>query len=342
VQSSFLFPGSLLTGEGTREFSHVEAGISFPKIASITLVFHILLGLVSFSPALEVPPLRGRVNDLAGLLSQEHITRLEDQLSQFEQQSGHQIVLLTIQSLQDEELTSFALKTAEHWKLGQKGHDNWALLLVSTNDRKLRIEVGYGLEGTLPDATANQIINEVIVPRFREQDFGGGIESGVSAIIQATRGEPLPATPRRTNNAADSSRAGILTLFIGAVLFASIVGFAQSSPIRGAVSGGLVSGIIGLPGIFAVGLGGWLLAILVGAMTGMFTILYARRAWGRSWSVEPSRYDDFSPRDTFHRGYGGGSIGGYDGGAGSAGGSGGGFSGGGGGGGGGGGASGGW
>jgi uncharacterized protein len=146
--------------------------------------------------ALDVPSLRGRVNDLAGLLSQDLAARLENQLSDFEQQSGHQVVLLTIQSLQDEDLASFALKTAEHWKLGQKGHDNWALLLVSVSDRKLRIEVGYGLEGTLPDATANQIINEIIVPRFREKDFGGGIESGLSAIMQATRGEPIPAVPQ--------------------------------------------------------------------------------------------------------------------------------------------------
>ena len=146
--------------------------------------------------ALDVPPLRGRVNDLAGLLSQDLAARLENQLSDFEQQSGHQVVLLTIQSLQDEDLASFALKTAEHWKLDQKGHDNWALLLVSVSDRKLRIEVGYGLEGTLPDATANQIINEIIVPRFREKDFGGGIESGLSAIMQATRGNHYQRSPR--------------------------------------------------------------------------------------------------------------------------------------------------
>jgi uncharacterized protein len=294
--------------------------------------------------ALDVPPLRGRVNDLAGLLSQDLAARLENQLSDFEQQSGHQVVLLSIQSLQDEDLASFALRTAERWKLGQKGHDNWALLLVSVSDRKLRIEVGYGLEGTLPDATANQIINEIIVPRFREKDFGGGIESGLSAIMQATRGEPIPAVPQNSKRSVDSSLSGILMLLLGSALFASVVGFANPSPVRAAVSGGIVSGLIGLPGIFAVGPGFWLLAIFIGVLTSMLTTLYTRRAWGRSWSVKPSRYDDFSPRDTFHRGYGagGGGYGGSGSSGGSGGGSSGGFSGGGGGGGGGGGASGGW
>jgi hypothetical protein len=133
-------------------------------------------------------------------------------------------------------------------------------------------------------------------------------------------------------------------LLLESALFASVVGFANPSPVRGAVSGGIVSGLIGLPGIFAVGPGFWLLAIFIGVLTSMLTTLYARRAWGRSWSVKPSRYDDFSPRDTFHRGYGagGGGYGGSGSSGGSGGGSSGGFSGGGGGGGGGGGASGGW
>jgi uncharacterized protein len=293
--------------------------------------------------ALDVPPLRGRINDLAGLLSQNQTSLLENQLSSFEEQSGHQIVLLTLKSLQDEELTSFALKTAEQWKLGQKGHDNWALLLVSVSDRKLRIEVGYGLEGTLPDATANQIIYQIIVPRFREKDFAGGLESGLAAIMQATRGESIAMVPQNATSPRTSNLSSILLLLVGSALIATVVGFASPSPMWGSVTGGIVAGIVGLPGFFAVGLAVWLLAVFVGVLTSSLVTLYTRRAWGRSWSVKPSRNDDFSPRDTFRYGYGGGS-GGY-GGGGSSGGSGGsssgGFSGGGGGG-GGGGASGGW
>jgi uncharacterized protein len=291
--------------------------------------------------ALEVPPLRGRINDLAGLLSLEQSSRLENQLGQFEQETGHQLVVLIVPTLESKDIPSFALKTAERWKLGQKGHDNWALLLAAMNDRKLRIEVGYGLEGTLPDATAHRIIDEIIVPRFREKDFAGGIDSGISAIMQATQGEQVSVPARGQRWLARSSLSGILGLFCMATLLGLLVGLTRSSVVRGALSGAIVSALMGLVGIMATGLGIWLLAVLIGALSGMVASMFARHAWGRAWSVRAPRQFDFSPRDTFHTGYGGGSSGDY-GAGGSAGGSGGGFSGGGGGGGGGGGASGGW
>lgn len=146
--------------------------------------------------ALDVPPLRGRVNDYAGLLQQDRVRGMENQLAQFELQTGHQVVVLALPSLEGEDAPAFALKTAETWKLGQKGHDNWALLLISLNDRKLRIEVGYGLEGLLPDAIASQIIRNVLVPSFRDKDYAGGIESALNVIMKVTRGEPLPESAR--------------------------------------------------------------------------------------------------------------------------------------------------
>jgi uncharacterized protein len=307
----------------------------------LAFVAIVLLLPCCLAHALEVPPLRARVNDLAGLLAHREAIALEDKLSQFEQQTGHQIVVLAIPSLEGDDIASFALKAAEYWKLGQKGHDNWVLLLVATNDRKLRIEVGYGLEGTVPDVIAHRIIDEIIVPRFREKDFAGGIDSGLSAIMQATQGEQVSVPGRGQSWSAGTSVSGILALFCMAALLGLFVGLTRSSAVRGALSGAIASGLMGLIGIMATGLGIWLLAVLIGALSGMVASMFARRAWGRAWSVRAPRQFDYSPRDTFYTGYGGGSSGDY-GAGGSAGGSGGGFAGGGGGGGGGGGASGGW
>lgn len=261
--------------------------------------------------ALEVPPLRARINDSAGLLSQEQASQLEDQLAQFENETGHQIAVLTIATLESDSLEDFSIRVAEAWKIGHKGGDNGAILIVARDDRKIRIEVGYGLEGVLPDAVAYRIIQEVIIPRFRDQDFAGGIESGVSAIIQATRGEPVSAVSRTPTRSADSRLSTILLLLAGTALFGSVVGFAQPSLVRAAVSGAFVSSILGLPGLSIVGTGIWLVAICVGALASMFTVQFSRRAWGRSWNVRPSQNYDYSPRDTFRSGYGGGGSGGH-------------------------------
>src|SRR5574341_427136 len=162
------------------------------------LLFACLLTLPVFTMALDVPPLRGRVNDLAGLLPGGQAQALEERLRQFEEQTGHQIAVLTIPTLEGEDLEGFSIRVAETWKIGKKGFDNGVILLVVHNDRKLRIEVGYGLERVLPDAVASRIIREVIVPRFRENDFAGGVEAGVEAIMKVTSGEPLPAAARST------------------------------------------------------------------------------------------------------------------------------------------------
>ena len=261
--------------------------------------------------ALEVPPLRGRINDSAGLLSQEQSSQLEAELAQFENATGHQVAVLTLATLEGDSLEDFSIRVAEAWKIGHKGNDNGVMLIVAHDDRKIRIEVGYGLEGVLPDAVAYRIIQEVIIPRFRDRDFAGGIESGVSAIIQAIRGEPISAVSRTPTRSADSHLSTILLLVAGTALFGSVVGLAQPSLVRAAVSGALVSSILGLPGLSVVGTAIWLIAICIGAVASMLTVQLSRRAWGRSWNVRPSQHSDYSPRDTFRTGYGGGGSGGH-------------------------------
>jgi len=129
--------------------------------------------------AREVPPLSGPVNDYAAILSADEKETLESFLLALDRQTGVQIAVLTIPSLEGESLESFSLKTVEQWKLGQQGEDNGALLLVSLGDRAVRIETGYGLEGTLTDAKSGLIIRNVIAPRFREGKYGAGILEAV-------------------------------------------------------------------------------------------------------------------------------------------------------------------
>ncbi len=145
-------------------------------------------GVVS-GHATEVPYLGGRVNDNAGLLTSETSAALEAMLKAHEDSTSNQVVVLTVNTLEGEEIEPFAIRVAETWKLGQKGKDNGVLLLVSKNERKVRIEVGRGLEGSLTDLTCGRIIRHEIIPRFKEGDYDGGIRAGVSSILAAIAGE---------------------------------------------------------------------------------------------------------------------------------------------------------
>ena len=139
--------------------------------------------------ALEVPALKGYVNDYANMMSPEARLKIETELKAFEQSDSTQVVILTIPSLEGEALEQFSVKVAEAWKIGQKGKDNGAILLVSKQDRKIRIEVGRGLEGKLTDLMAGRIVNFVINPRFKRNDFDGGFIAATQALIDVTRGE---------------------------------------------------------------------------------------------------------------------------------------------------------
>ena len=160
------------------------------------LAFLLVPTILSFALALDVPPLRGRINDYAGLIPADRARALEERLARFEAETGHQIAVLTIPSLKGDSLEDFSIRVAEAWKIGKKGFDNGAILLIARDDRKLRIEVGYGLEGVMPDAIARRIIREVITPRFRSGDFAGGIEAGVDTMLKITKGEILPERTR--------------------------------------------------------------------------------------------------------------------------------------------------
>ena len=171
------------------------------RLLSLALVLCTLLAAGAAS-ALEVPPLAGRrVHDLANVLSAQVERQLEEQLTGYERSTGHQLALLIVPSLEGDPLEDYTIRVVEAWQLGKKGKDDGVLLFVSTGDRKIRIEVGYGLEGELTDALTGRIIRDVMAPAFRQGDLGFGISRAVSAIEAATggSGEPLPP-PRRTRS----------------------------------------------------------------------------------------------------------------------------------------------
>ncbi len=160
---------------------------------TVTIILPVIAAAIS-APALEVPPRpQGRVSDYTDTLSGRQIRDLEQKLAQFEQETTNQVVAVLIPTLAGDNLEDYSIRLAEKWKIGQKGKDNGVILLIVKGDRKIRIEVGYGLEGVLPDGLAGQIIRENIAPHFRRGNFYSGIEEGVSKIIAAIKGEYRPA-----------------------------------------------------------------------------------------------------------------------------------------------------
>ncbi|NTU57481.1 MAG: hypothetical protein HGB00_00960 [Chlorobiaceae bacterium] len=153
------------------------------------LSFLLMLALPAVSQGAGVPALAGRVNDYASMISPQAKAVLEGKLKTLEDAESTQIVILTVPSLEGQPIEDFSIKVAEAWKVGQKGKDNGILLIVSKNDRKIRIEVGYGLEGRLTDLQSGRIINEVIQPAFRSGNIDSGFITGVDAIAASVNGE---------------------------------------------------------------------------------------------------------------------------------------------------------
>lgn len=174
----------------------------------------------------DVPALRGRVNDYAGVIAQDQARALDARLAQFEQETGHQVAVLTIPTLDGEDIEGFGIRVAESWKIGKKGFDNGVILIVAIKDRRLRLEVGYGLEGVLPDALAKQIISDYIVPHFRAQDYAGGILAGTDAVLKVIKNEPLPERARKRATKQESPVNPLLMFLITLAVF-GVMAFAS-------------------------------------------------------------------------------------------------------------------
>ncbi|HEX9078346.1 MAG TPA: TPM domain-containing protein, partial [Desulfuromonadaceae bacterium] len=240
-------------------------------------ILTLLLILPLSAMALDVPRLMGHVNDYAGMLSPEARAALEQKLAGFERETSNQVVVLTVPSLQGDDIDRFTIHVAEQWKPGQKGKDNGVLLVLAKAERKVRIEVGMGLQGALPDITASHIIRDTMRPYLREGDFDRGITAGVDAIMAATKGE-FTASPQGPPRKPHRTSPSTITLFLLAAVAALILG--TFSRLLGGLAGaaGLpLAAWLSFPGIGVATLailaaagfaGGLLLGTLFGGMGG--------------------------------------------------------------------------
>lgn len=254
-----------------------------------------------------VPPLTGRVVDQTATLSAVQRQALEERLAAFEQRKGSQIAVLIVARTQPEAIEQYAIRVAEQWKIGRGKVDDGAILVVAKDERALRIEVGYGLEGALNDATARRIIDEQIVPRFKAGDFDGGIRAGTDAMMRVIDGEPLPE-PTPGSVAEDSPLAMLPLLFFAALMVGGVL-----RAILGRGKGAFAAG--GLLGIAAWLLSGVLLLGLLAAVVG-FVITLAGGRMGGGWQGARGGHGPFGGWGGGTGGWGGGGGGGFRGGGG--------------------------
>jgi uncharacterized protein len=215
-------------------------------VAWVWLALLLPLGAVA---QVAVPPLVGHVTDQTGTLSAAQQAALEQTLSAFEARKGSQLAVLLVPTTAPEQIEQYALRVAEQWKLGRAKVDDGAILVVAKNDRTLRLEVGYGLEGALSDITSKRIISDTIAPRFKQGDYYGGIDAGVAQIIRVMDGEPLPPAQRAAVNPFDQVRhvapfLMVAALVVGGVL-RSALGKLPGSLLTGALVGGVAWLLIG-------------------------------------------------------------------------------------------------
>ena len=226
-----------------------------------------LLVLTMLAPApavalVPVPPLQARLTDLTGTLTAEQQAGLEQYLRAFETRKGTQIAVLIVPTSKPEEVDQYALRVVEQWKLGRKKVDDGALLLIAKDDRTLRIEVGYGIEGALNDATAKRIVNEVIAPRLKEGDYFGGVSAGVDQMIRVIDGEPLPTTkPGAAGPGRDFGIQNIGQLLPMLFVLALVVGGVLRSVLGRIPDAVVTGGVLGLTGWL---LGGAVIAAVIG------------------------------------------------------------------------------
>jgi uncharacterized protein len=237
-----------------------------------------LLFLCQFPTAwayVEIPKLSSRVTDLTGTLNAGQAQALESKLATFEAKKGSQIAILIVPTTEPEDIAEFAIKVVDLWGIGRKGIDDGLILIIAKNDRKIRVEVNYGLEGVIPDAIAKRIGTETIAPYFKNDDYYGGINAGVDQIMGLIEGEQLPV-PTQTN-ISQQDEGGFIFLLFGGLFAGSLF-----SSMFGRVAGGLIAGIgSGLLAYLLLGFG--IGAILIGII--VFFLTSARSGGGGGgWS----------------------------------------------------------
>ncbi|WP_273704461.1 TPM domain-containing protein [Candidatus Accumulibacter cognatus] len=283
---------------------------SLPARLAVWLMGLWLLVGAGFAGADEqqaIPRLAARVTDLTSTLDVEQRRRLDDRLAAFEKAKGSQIAVLIVPTVQPESVEQYALRVVESWKLGRRGVDDGALLLIAKDDRKLRIEVGYGLEGALNDATAKRIISETIAPRFKKGDFYGGIDAGIAAMMQVIAGEALPPAARIEG----ARRADVDDHFEMLLLSGFVLVFVVGGVLRAIFGRFLAAGMVGVAAgaIAAMLISSLLIAAVLGVAAAIVSLFLGMRG-GTGWSSGGISWGGGGGRSSGGFSGGGGSFGG--------------------------------
>ena len=212
-------------------------------------LFLLLICLLPFAARaeVEVPPLQHRVTDLTGTLNAQQQADIEANLAAFEAKKGSQIAILLVPTTQPEEISQYSIRVVEAWKLGRKGVDDGVLVLLAKEDHKSRIEVGYGLEGALNDATSKRIVSEVMRPYLKQGDFYGGLLAGINKIEAVIDGEPLPAPKPQMAPSGDALNY-VIPVFFAAAILGSVLRAMLGSLMGGLVNAGVIGTVLWLLG----------------------------------------------------------------------------------------------
>ncbi len=247
-----------------------------------------------------LPPLAARVTDLTATLSADQRTRLEEELAAVEKEKGTQLAVLILPSTQPESIEQFGIRLAEAWKIGRRGVNDGAIIIVAKDDHRMRIEVGYGLEGAIPDAVAKRVIAEIMTPQFKQGDYAGGLDQAVQALAGIVAGEPLPPPKPGAGSAGSGPADSHFVFLVGSILLA-----------------GFLRALLGLGGIAVAALvAGWFawtifaswlavaaaaaITLVVGLMAG------AGRGWSRGHSSGSGGPWSSSGGSSFGGGFSGG------------------------------------
>ncbi len=233
----------------------------------------LLASNIAHAELVAIPELKSRITDLTQTLSADQQAQLDVKLAAFEQQKGSQIAVLILPTTQPEDIAQYSIRVVEKWKIGREKIDDGILVLVAKDDRKIRIEVGYGLEGAIPDLTAKRVINEIISPQFKQGNFYGGLDAGVDKLIGLINGEALPE-PK-----ASAASGNAIENLLPILLFGGLISGLVLRSILGNFAGSAVNGSL-------VGAAVWLLGLALGAavifaiVAFFFTMMMGSRGMG--------------------------------------------------------------
>ncbi|MCC6610709.1 MAG: TPM domain-containing protein [Burkholderiales bacterium] len=277
-------------------------------LAAATLLLALALALGARAQDLAaIPPLKARVTDVTGTLSAAQVASLEESLAAFEQKKGSQIAVLIVPTTKPEPIEQYAIRVAEQWKVGRRGVDDGAIIVVAKDDHRLRIEVGYGLEGAIPDIKAKRVIREVMAPHFVDGDFYGGLQAGTQALMQLIEGEdlPPPAAERAPGGGAVDYESALVLLLVVTIILAGVL-----TRLFGRFFGSVLTG--GAAGLIA-----WIVAgaLAIGILAAVLAFVFALAFGGTGLGATRSHRGGWGPGGGWPTGGWGGGGGGFGGGS---------------------------